>query len=228
MFCLFAYSQLSEECNNLEIVIIDNPAPHLEKIKTFMDETLEKHGHAPLGVGWRSRENQFLRFDQFRRIFEGREEPFSLHDLGCGLGGLYEWATEYQLPISRYVGYDISERMVADARGLHKSDNVHFVQSPTLTEVADFSIACGIFNTRLDESEEAWSEYMREVVRNLAEKSSLGFAFNSLTTYVDWREPHLFYADPIEWFDWCKKDISPRVALLHDTPLYEWTMIVRL
>lgn len=205
-----------------------NANPSLEKIKTFMEETLDKHGHAPLGVGWRSRENQFLRFDQFSHLFEGREEPFSLNDLGCGLGGLYEWTMERGLPVSRYVGYDISQRMVADARALHKADNAHFVHSVAPTEIADFSIGCGIFNTRLDESEEAWAEYMRGVVRQLAENSRVGFAFNSLTTYVDWREPHLFYADPAEWFDWCKRNVSKRVALLHDSPLYEWTMIVRL
>lgn len=205
-----------------------NDKPRLEKIKIFMEETLDKHGHAPLGVGWRSRENQFLRFDQFSSLFAGRYEPFSLNDLGCGLGGLYDWATERRLPVSRYVGYDISERMVVEARTIHKKSNACFVHSAVPTEIADFSIGCGIFNTRLDESEEAWAQYMRGVVSKLAENSRLGFAFNSLTSHVDWREPHLFYADPAEWFDWCKKNVSKRVALLHDYGLYEWTMIVRL
>ena len=205
----------------------NNKAP-LGKIKDFMEETLDKHGHTPLGVGWRSRENQFLRFDQFRYLFTGRAEPFSLNDLGCGLAGLYEWTKERGLPVSRYVGYDLSERMVADARALHPNSVAHFVQAERPSEIADFSIGCGIFNTRLDESDTAWTEYMRSVVRTLAESSRVGFAFNSLTSYVEWREPHLFYADPAEWFTWCKTNISKKVALLHNSPLYEWTMIVRL
>lgn len=205
-----------------------NEDSRLKKIKTFMEETLDKHGHTPLGVGWRSRQNQFLRFDQFSRLFEGHDEPFSLNDLGCGLGGLYEWATERQLLVSRYVGYDISQRMVADARARHKAKNAYFVHSTRPTEIADFSIGCGIFNTRLDESEDAWAEYMRGVVRQLAENSRIGFGFNSLTSYVDWREPHLFYAEPTEWFHWCKKNVSKRVALLHDSQLFEWTILIKL
>ena len=200
----------------------------LDKIKDFMEETLDKHGHSSLGVGWRSRENQFLRFDQFGHLFAGRTEPFSLNDLGCGLAGLYEWTRERGLPVSRYVGYDLSERMIADARALHPDPVAHFVQAARPSEIADFSIGCGIFNTRLDESDAAWTEYMRSVVRTLAESSRVGFAFNSLTTSVDWREPHLFYADPVEWFTWCRANISKRVALLHDSILFEWTMIVRI
>ena len=52
-------------------------------------------------------------------------------------------------------------------------------------------------------------------------------AFNLLSTYVDWQEPHLFYGDPLFWFDHCKRNYSRQVALLHDYPLYEWTIVVR-
>jgi len=201
----------------------------LTKIKDFMEETLTAHGHTPLGVGWLSRENQFLRFDQFLPLFNNHKDDFfSVNDFGCALGGFYDWVEERKLPISSYVGYDISEKMVAEARALHASEHAKFICSSTISETADYSIGCGIFNTRLDESDESWNEYMKSVVWQLAEKSRCGFAFNSLTTYVDWRKDHLFYADPLTWFDWCKKNISPRVALLHDSPLYEWTMLVRL
>jgi hypothetical protein len=64
-------------------------------------------------------------------------------------------------------------------------------------------------------------------VLRLAEKSRLGFAFNLLTTFVDFRADGLFYADPCAFFRFCKQEISPDVVLLHDYPLYEWTMIVR-
>ncbi|WP_447968606.1 class I SAM-dependent methyltransferase [Nitrospira sp. M1] len=200
----------------------------LNKIKSFMDDTLDKHGTTSLGVGWRSRENQFLRFDQFSHLFQDCSEPFSINDLGCGLAGFFEWAKERGLPVSNYIGYDISERMIARARALHSKHNVRFVKAEKPTDIADFSVCCGIFNTRLDESDEDWTQYMREVVYALAKASRRGFAFNSLSSYVDWREPHLFYAEPAEWFTWCKTNISKKVSLLHDSPLYEWTMIIRL
>ena len=50
-----------------------------------------------------------------------------------------------------------------------------------------------------------------------------------LTTYsdADKQRDDLFYADPLRVFDICKQRFSPRVALLHDYPLYEFTIIVR-
>ena len=35
------------------------------------------------------------------------------------------------------------------------------------------------------------------------------------------------YGDPCAFFQFCKREISPDVTLLHDYPLYEWTMLVR-
>ena len=37
----------------------------------------------------------------------------------------------------------------------------------------------------------------------------------------------LHYADPLELFDYCKRNFSAAVALLHDYGLYEFTIIVR-
>jgi hypothetical protein len=38
---------------------------------------------------------------------------------------------------------------------------------------------------------------------------------------------HLFYADPCEFFDLCKRRYSRNVALAHDYDLYEFTLLVR-
>jgi len=35
---------------------------------------------------------------------------------------------------------------------------------------------------------------------------------------------NLYYADPLILFDWCKNEISKYVALLHNYPLYEFTI----
>jgi hypothetical protein len=38
---------------------------------------------------------------------------------------------------------------------------------------------------------------------------------------------YLYYADPMKLFDHCKKKYSKKVAILHDYPLYEFTLLVR-
>jgi hypothetical protein len=31
----------------------------------------------------------------------------------------------------------------------------------------------------------------------------------------------------MEMFAYCKEEISPRVALLHDYPMFDWTILIR-
>jgi SAM-dependent methyltransferase len=198
----------------------------IDELSTFMEGTLEREGETPRGVGWSSREHQELVFEQLLRLVEPGGEGFAVNDLGCGFADLYRFIRARGLPMRAYRGYDMSEKMLEVARGRVGPD-AELIRSDHLTKTADYSFGCGIFHTRLEASDEAWLDYMKSVVRELHEYSTRGFAFNSLTTYVDWREEHLFYADPVELFRFCKEEISPLVALLHDYPRWEWTMLVR-
>jgi SAM-dependent methyltransferase len=200
---------------------------NLEDIEAFMEDLLERKGETtPLGVGWPNRENQETRFAQLLRLLDGDRGEFTVNDLGCGFADLYSFIRATALPMKAYRGYDLSEKMLEVARERVGPD-AELIRSDHLTERADYSFACGIFNTRLRASDEEWLAYMKSVVLDLHRHSQRGFAFNSFSTYVDWREPHLFYADPMELFRYCKEEVSPRVALLHDYPLWEWTILVR-
>ncbi len=97
-----------------------------------------------------------------------------------------------------------------------------------MTDAADFTFVSGTFNVRLDASDEAWRTYVEETLLELGARSRRGLAFNLLTTYVDWRKEDLFYADPTHFFGFCRENLSRYVTLLHDYPLYEWTIAVRL
>ena len=75
-----------------------------------------------------------------------------------------------------------------------------------------------------------WHDYVLTTLDTLASLSQAGFAFNVLTGYADpaRQRPDLFYADPLALFEQCRRRFSARVALLHDYPLFEFTMLVRL
>ena len=85
----------------------------------------------------------------------------------------------------------------------------------------------GIFNVKFDSNDDMWEEFIKNTLVNVNENSIKGFAFNSLTSYVDYKESHLYYADPMYFFDFCKKNFSKKVSLLHDYDLWEWTIIVK-
>jgi hypothetical protein len=85
----------------------------------------------------------------------------------------------------------------------------------------------GTFNVRFEATDEEWGAFVADKLAEIDRHSRHGFAFNLLSTYVDWKQPTLYYADPLHWFDHCKRNFSKQVALLHDYPLYEWTILVR-
>jgi hypothetical protein len=95
--------------------------------------------------------------------------------------------------------------------------------------VSDFAVASGIFNVRLNFSDDIWRSYLLSVLSDMNDHAKKGIAFNCLTCYSDpdRMRDDLYYADPLFLFDYCKRTIAPNVALLHDYGLYEFTIIVR-
>lgn len=203
--------------------------PDLAPVAGHYRASLTRHGESAMGVGWRTEESQRLRFDKLLTAVDEPPDgpPIEVNDLGCGYGALFEYLERGPWPLGAYVGYDISEDMLEAARARVPSDRGRLVAGDRLTADADYSFASGIFNVRLDEEDGPWAAYVQSTVRDLAEHSRKAFAFNLLSTYSDYQDPTLFYGDPLWWFDWCKREVTPRVALLHDYPLFEWTLVGR-
>lgn len=197
------------------------------RIAELTDRFLERKGATPWGLGPRSLTDQAIRFAPLVEVIDRESDGFTVNDLGCGFGDLHGFIRDMGLPVRGYRGHDVSETMLREAEARVAASDVEVVHSDRLDRPADYSFACGIFNTRFDVDELVWGDYMKAVVHNLDEHSTRGFAFNSLSTCVDYREPHLYYADPLEMFDYCRREVSPQVALLHDYPLWEWTVLVR-
>ena len=200
----------------------------LTEVAAYYSAKLAEFGETPRGVDWNSKESQLLRFKQLSKVIE-ESHDFALNDLGCGYGALVGYLnSNYQNFL--YNGYDISSDMVDAAQTRYaKYPNAHFAVASKPMEIADYSIASGIFNVRLGRSDLEWQEVLEDTLTVLNSNSRKGFAFNCLTLYSDADKmlDYLYYADPGVLFDLCKRRYSRHVALLHDYGLYEFTIIVR-
>lgn len=206
------------------MVLQVSDAPDLSPIRKLYEDGLDRHGVASPAVGWRDEAGHRLRFAKLATVIDAASGPASVNDLGCGYGAFHEYLVETGVAPAHFRGYDISARMVAEAR--KRVPGAEFREGSAIEAMADYSFACGIFNVRLTESEADWLAHIERTLDNLHAFSTRGFAFNLLSTYVDYREPHLFYGDPCHFFDLCKRRYARKVALLHDYPLYEWTIAV--
>jgi SAM-dependent methyltransferase len=197
------------------------------KVARYYSDRLREHGTTARGVDWNSEESQVLRFLQLARLLPV-DEAYSVVDYGCGYGAVLEFL-EGRGDRFDYQGYDISKAMVDQARREHGSAQRRFTTAEDDLESADFAIASGIFNVKLDTTVDDWSDYVTDTLRRIDRLGNRGFAFNMLTSYsdADRMRPDLFYGDPCRYFDHCKRTFSKQVALLHDYGLYEFTILVR-
>jgi SAM-dependent methyltransferase len=200
----------------------------LNEVANYYSEKLAQHGETPRGVDWNGEESQTLRFEQLCKIVT-TPDAFSVNDLGCGYGALFDFLN-IRYPAISYLGVDVSEDMIQAAKQRYQDNTqARFITSAEPNNLADYGVASGIFNVRLGRSDAEWRDYLEATLDVLNQTSRLGFAFNCLTSYSDEdkKRDYLYYADPCLLFDLCKRRYSRQVALLHDYGLYEFTILVR-
>lgn len=201
----------------------------LQDVSAFFAATLREHGPGPRGMDWNGRESQYLRFTQLARLLDAADSGASLIDYGCGSGALLDFLSGRKIRV-KYDGFDICPAMISEAKRLHPpGEQCSFTANANELSPADYVVASGIFNKKQAIPPEQWQTYMEQTLDEMNRLANRGFAFNALTLYsdVEKRRPDLFYADSLYWFDLCKRRYSARVALLHDYPLWEFTMLVR-
>lgn len=201
--------------------------PNLDHVKSYFDQRIQEHGASPRGSDWNSETSQNTRFDQLLKVIE--TQTFSLLDYGCGYGALADYLDVKGFD-GTYYGYDILDSAIETARLAHMDKpRRNFFTDKSQLPICDYTVASGIFNFRGDQSFGNWTEYVLGVLSEFNQLSLHGFSSNFLTKYsdADKMRSDLYYADPTFLFDYCKRNFSKNVALLHDYRLYDFTLVVR-
>jgi SAM-dependent methyltransferase len=200
----------------------------LEGVAGYYAQRLAEHGPTAAGVDWNSERSQELRFAKLLQVVD-QSGRVSVNDYGCGYGALADFLRETGIDAD-YHGFDVAPEMVAAARSRFDDAEHTFTADVGDLPVADYTLASGIFNVRLEIDDETWLAHVLATLDEMRAVSRRGLAFNVLTSYsdADRMRPDLFYADPGFVLDHCIRRFSRRVAVLHDYELYEFTVLVRL
>lgn len=203
----------------------------IKEVGKYYSEKVQRFGTTAKGVDWKDEDSQRTRFDQLLKIIN-EPHDFTINDLGCGFGSMFLYMIETAFEKFQYSGFDISEEMITHARQMCNAySNAGFIRISDSQElpVADFTVASGIFNVKMEYKEKEWFDYILATLTDMNNASRQGFSFNMLTSYHDkeFAKENLYYADPRFIFDYCKTHFSKYVSLLHDYPLYEFTILVR-
>ena len=202
----------------------------LQQVNQYYSEKIQQFGLTPQGVDWNGEESQFRRFYELMRVVsdENQGAEFSLLDYGCGYGGMIDFLTPIYANRIEYHGLDISASMIEAAKERYGNSG-KFKTPLEQAEKFDYVVASGIFNVKQERPYHEWEDYVFSIINDMHTRSTKGFSFNILTSYSDkeFMKDYLYYAQPEELFAYCKKNFSRKVAILHDYPLYEFTVIVK-
>ena len=125
----------------------------LGPVERYYSAKVTQHGAAPAAADWNSSESQELRFRELLRICRSGD-PFSINDIGCGYGALVPTLQARGHDFT-YRGFDISPAMVEQAwHTLGENERWSFTAREDELAPADYSVASGIFNVKLEAQDE--------------------------------------------------------------------------
>ena len=194
----------------------------------YYAEKLKAHGATHRGVDWNSVESQERRFAELLRIAEGEGRVDQRLRLRLRRAGRLSVAHRPSVRLLWLRRGAVDGRR---ARARHpETTTCTFTADRASIRARDYTVASGVFNVKLDAPESAWRAFVNRELDAIAAMSLRGFSFNMLTSYSDpdRKRDDLFYPEPDEVFRHCMSRFSRAVALIHDYPLYEFTVLVRL
>ena len=207
------------------------PTSPLDAVSAYYSGTLQRFGAMPLGVDWPNRLNQELRLVQLLKVCD-LSAPRSLNDVGCGYGALRTLLSRrHRRAQIDLLGTDVSPAMVAAARRRwrHRADCA-FEVAEGAVRLADYSLASGIFNVKLDCPLPEWEALVARTLDNLQRHSRLGYAVNFIAPPAPGQAspPELYRPAAERWLDHiADTQAGAEVTLLRGYGLPEYTLLVR-
>lgn len=167
--------------------IFTNQIPELD----LSDERPEYLLHSPEVVGWMTNEEQRLLFSILVFLYSPED---SILDVGCGRGDLYGFLQEkYPNVYLNYRGIDNNPNMINISKQKYPDINTECIHvlDDTNNDIYSWTLASGIFNLKDSFHLEGLldiddiREYMKDCIDSMYERSSIGVAFNLLTSLPD-------------------------------------------
>lgn len=186
----------------------------------------QKFGATPRGLDWSDDQSDTdLRYEKMLAVIDPARTPpgrrISLLDVGCGYGGLLDFAGAAGLELD-YTGIELVPEMVTHARSAHP--DARFICGNVLDyefgETFDYVVCNGVLTQKLQATGSAMESYARAIILKMYELCVSGAAFNLMTTYVNFMKDNLFYADPAETLAFCLSKLTNRVRIDHAYRLF--------
>lgn len=179
-----------------------------KKLENHYRNLLFNHGDSAESAQYSSRESQERRFEILAQI--ANLNGVKILDFGCGSGHLATYLNSKNVKFS-YTGVDVVEEFFDIARAKNPGSRFGVLEDFE-HEKFDYIFISGVFNNKRKDNR----KFYQKSLRKLFGMCTKGIAFNLMSTYVDYKDPDLFYESPEHAFRFVKQELTPFVCLRHD------------
>ena len=201
-----------------------------KEISNIYNKRFDTFNNTPKGVFWNSKLSQDLRLNIIldKILQNAKSDEFSIADIGCGYGRLYEIIRERKLDGKvQYHGFDINQKIISFCQNNIDFENIKFSISAFPLNETDYVVMSGTYNLSPTNNISLWEDY---IIKNLTSNWKLvqkGMIFNCLIKEKRKIEKKLYYTE-LTWIKKiCEKNFCNPEIIKHNLLKDDITVILK-
>lgn len=204
--------------------------PRYLEIVAHYERCLAEYGDSHLGVDWPKQEHVDIRHQVMLEVIrKAASSKVRLLDFGCGASHLYEYIQTNHLDYIEYSGLDISAKFIALCKQKYPSVQYYCMDVLAAWDSLpdfDYIVLNGVFTEKRSLPYSEMLQYFFQVLRRVYVKTSVGMAFNVMSSHVEWERDDLFHVPIDTLAAFLTKELSRDFVVRNDYGLYEYTTYV--
>ena len=201
-----------------------------KKISNIYNKRFDNYNNTPKGVFWNSKLSQDLRLNIILNKILKIEfsEEFSIADIGCGYGRLYEIIKKRNLDDKvQYYGFDINQKLISFCKNNKYFENVEFAINAFPFKKTDYIVMSGTYNLTPTNNIFLWEDY---IIKNLINNWKLvkkAMIFNCLIKEKKEINKALYYTDLLWIKKICEENFCQPIIIKHQMLKQDITVILK-
>ena len=201
-----------------------------KEISNIYNKRFDTFNNTPKGVFWNSKLSQDLRLNIIldKILQNTKSDEFSIADIGCGYGRLYEIIKERKLDGKvKYHGFDINQKIISFCKNNIDFENIKFSISAFPLNKTDYVVMSGTYNLTPTNNISLWEDY---IIKNLTSNWKLvkkAMIFNCLIKERRKIEKKLYYTE-LSWIQKiCERNFCDPEVIKHNLLKDDITIILK-
>ena len=201
-----------------------------KQISNIYNKRFDNYNNTPKGVFWNSKLSQDLRLNIIldKILQNSKSDEFSIADIGCGYGRLYEIIRERKLDGKvQYHGFDINQKIISFCKNNIDFENIKFSISAFPLNETDYVVMSGTYNLTPTNDISLWEDYIIKNLTNNWKFVRKAMIFNCLIKEKRKIEKKLYYTE-LSWIKKiCERNFCDPEVIKHNLLKDDITIILK-